>query len=663
MKLLPAAAFLAAVLMLPGGALASSLCDLEYLPAYPSANSSSLLIIPTAAADSILANLSHPMKITWIVRDNDYRIIDEGAMQRFGTCWLSEFSGKFGNFYGTSGPTPFRGSGVYTVYFSARDFSNSVEFNRSVIIHEDILSAGVNVDSSGKVLMTVDTPTDTKEVFLTIYSASDGRLIQGYNSTKLRETSYPGRYLMEITDLPMDAYYASFNFRTNSGKTGGGVSRFELKTSEMELNVETAAASYWLGQDVEISGQTKYDQVSATVRLPNGRIESLGLKSASNQRYIYTFRLLSSYPEGTYTVAASSGGATASTTFSARKVLDVSPQSLAFLVVNRTTPIEKTVTITNTANETVTLSGSTEGVTSFVTLSFDRVSLSAGSSATLTVTLNPSSLTSGMTGKVLVTGNGIVSVPVDVSVTISDTGQPSSGQSIKVNPGFYESDDCLVGTKVSPSFTIQNTGTGQLGGFTSSLSSSIKDITDVTLPSSPIGEGSTATVRLDVTPDQERTSGWADIASDGGTATIYVSLKCSADISGSIDTLKEDVDALKAQFVEARYSETSIDTIFRGLEAEVDYSVTSFESGEYASAKSSYDKATAMLEALQGVPGTGSGPTPPVDTSWVGTLAIAVVVIVLLALGFFLYKKFGSKLMRKSEGGEEGEETLEEELY
>jgi len=643
----------------------STICDLETLPSYPSANSSTLMIIPRSFVQEHMGNFSQPMKISWVLRDMDFFVLDEGAFIKFKDCWVCEFSGKTSNFYGSCGPTPLRSSGQFTLYFTAKDFSREQEFNRTVIVHSLMLAAGVNVDSTGKVLITVDAPTNTQEVWMTLYSADDGRLIQDYNRTSLKAELYPGRYTMSISSLPLGSYYASFIFRTIDGETGGAVSKFDIRTREVELAVQTDSNSYWLGEEVQISGQTKYDQVSASVRLPNGRVESLGTKTVTGQQFIYTFRLLNTYGEGIYTVSASAGGNTEQRTFTVQKVLEVSPSSIGFTVTNRTDAMERTITIRNVGNETVTLSALTEGLGTHVTADFDRMTLTGSTMATLTVRLNPATTSSGVTGKVLITGNGIVTVPVDVVITLNLPGAVTQGGGLKVSPGLWQPADCQVGKLMSPTLTIQNTGKGAIGDFSSTVSTELNNVVDVTVPSSDIQEGSTASGKLDITPNKEVTSGWVEIKSSGGSATVYISLDCAPDLTDGITTLESDVADLKANFRNSGFSDTTVSRMFDSLDSELADLTSKFASGEFAESKRIYSRVRVMLDTLSAVyQEVGTAPPPPAgggDNSWVSIVVVVIVLLIIGLLGYFLYSRFGSKVLG-GKGGE-GEESYEEELY
>jgi hypothetical protein len=493
---------------------------------------------------------------------------------------------------------------------------------------------------------------------MSLYDAADGKLIQDFDRTQLTAGQYPGRYFMDITSLSAGSYYASFGFRAPSGKSGGGVSKFDITQKEIELTVQTESSSYWLGEEAVISGQTKYDQVTASVKLPDGRSVSLGSQSVSNNQFSYTFKLLNTYGEGNYVVTVSSGTASRQRSFSVDKYLYISPPTLTFSVTNRTGTLAQSVTIQNVANETVSLSASTQDVTSYVTTSFDKTTIAPTSTSTLTVTVNPATISSDLTGQVLVKGNNVVTIPVDVVINLDLPGELGD-ERMDVSPGFWRTEDCMVGEDISTTFDVQNTGKGELSGFGYTMSSGLDDVSTVTLPTSSVPEGSFGSVGLDITPDEKRITGWMRITSNGGQETIDISLDCAEDLDYDLSTLESDVDTLKSQFYDAGFDDDAVSSIFYMLDLEVGDALTDLSADEYATSKASYTTARARYDTLGNlITEMGSVPVTPVDYSWV----IWVVVIVILGfVGYFVYTKYGSKLFGAK--GEEEEEAYEEELY
>ena len=178
--------------LLAANVRAIDICDVNHLPLYASANSSMLFMVPESIVQTKLANLSQPMKITYWVADSNFNVVDEGSLLKFADCWLCEFTGKTSDFYGNCGPTPFRKSDQFVVYFTAKDFVQKVEFNRTVLVNPEGLKIKAIVDDSGTVKITVVAPLDANEVWLSLYNAVDGKRIQDYDRTQLTPGQYGG---------------------------------------------------------------------------------------------------------------------------------------------------------------------------------------------------------------------------------------------------------------------------------------------------------------------------------------------------------------------------------------------------------------------------------------------------------------------------------------
>lgn len=647
-----------------GNVQAGNICDSNKLPSYPSVNSSMLLIIPETEVDARLSALSGPMKIRWEVRDSYWLLVDYGgAMHKFNDCWICELSGKTANFNGNCGPTPFKYGGQFRVYFFASDFDNEVDFNTTVVIHTQKMSTGVNIDSDGVVHITADTPTSTKEVWVTLYDAEDGDMIGNYDKVNLTAGNFPGRYFIEISSLSAGTYYATFGFRTTSGETGGDLIKFEIGSEAVELTTKTDKTSYSIGEKVIISGQTKYSQVSASVKTPSGKTESLGSENVVNQQYSYEFHITGS-EVGVYEVTATAGGKSSKETFSVKELINVYPLSLSFDVTSLTTTLEKNVTIQNMGNNTLTLSASTEGITNYVTTKFDKTSLSGSSTITMKVTVNPSTLASSAAGKVLISAGDDVIIPVDVTLNLNvHTGITTEGAGIRVSPGLWKEEDCLVNTPVIYTFTVQSLSDAEINDF--DYESTGVEVTDVTLPSS-VEKDSFGSLKLEVTPDREKTSGTIEITSSGGSATIYVNMDCVRDgLEYDISALESDIDDLRIQFSAAGFEEETVDNIFYFLETGLESASSSLESEWYSSAKESYMSVQARYDTLDDLlDEIGTAPIVPDNgeenplMTWV---MIIVVIVILAFVGIILYNKFGSKLFKKGEA--QDEEVIDEELY
>ncbi len=659
--------FLAATILfclLAGSVHAANICDVDnQLPAYPSVNGSMLLVIPESEVDSRLSSLSEPMKILWQPVDFEtYNYFGfGGSMRRFNGCWICELTGKQADFEGMCGPTPFTKSGQFRVDFRAMDFTHTVEFNRTMVVYAQKMSIGTNIDSDGVVHITADTPTSTKEVWITLYDAEDGDKISNYDKVNLTESQYAGRYLIDIDSLSAGAYYASFGFRTEGGETGGDIVRFEIGSETVELTAKTDKTSYFIGEDVIISGQTKYSQVSASVETPSGKTESLGSNTVVNQQYSFEFHITGS-EDGDYEVTVTAGGKSSKKIFPVEELINVYPLSLTFDVTDFSTILKKNVTILNTGNDSLALSASTEDITSHVTTKFGKTSLAGSSATTLTVTVSPSALATSTAGKVLISAGDDVSIPVDVTLNVNvQGGTTTEGAGIRVSPGLWKEEDCLVNVPVSYTFTVQSLSDAEINDF--DYESTGVEVTDVTLPSS-VNKDSFGSLTIEVTPETEKTSGTIEITSSGGSAIIYVNMECASDrLEDDISTLESDVDSLKIQFSDAGFEAETINNIFYYLETELDSASSSLESEWYSSAKESYMSSQARYETLDSLiseldslPSAGSD-----DGSWVTWVTVIIVIVILASVGFVLYNKFGSRLFKKGES--QDEETIDEELY
>jgi len=661
MRKLLLAASLVLFFIFTGNVQASNICDYDYVPTYPSVNSTMLLVVPRSTVDTQMGDLVDPSKVVWVVRKVDYSFVDEGSMLKYNDCWVCEFSGKTTDFYGNCGPTPFRTGGSFMLYFTAQDFERMVEFNKTIAIQPEKMASGISVDDSGTVRITADVPINANEVWITLFNAQSGDVIQDFNRTALIKGTYPGRYTMDISSLPVGTYYASFGFR-GTGIYGGSVSRFEIASRVVPLSVDTDKGSYWLGEEVEISGQSDYGQVSAVVRFPSGKTSNLGTANVVSKSYNYAFRLMSDYEAGDYKVTVTAGNKTAEKTFSVSKLIIVNPLSLSFSVTDRSSTITKTITVQNTGNSSITLSASSESITNYVDLEFDKTSVAAGSTATLTVTLDPQTLGSDLTGRILIQGGSMVTVPVSVDVSMDITG-PVEGPVIKASPAFFSTDNCVVGQAVESSFAIQNTGEGSLDDFNYDLSSSLDGIAEVTLPDSSISPGSTKSLGVKITPTYSSASGSVEVSSNGGTTTLYISLNCADGVStDAIAELETQVASLKDDFTNAGFDEGAVSSIFYSLDDDLSQASDNLQSGSYAQSKENLMKAQATYDALSAVLaeiGSSGGTPGGGDSSWVTWVVVVVVVVILALVGFFIYSKFGSKLLKK--GGGEGEEPYEEE--
>jgi hypothetical protein len=664
---------IALLFLLVGNVQAANICDSKKIPSYPSVNGSMLLIIPASEVDSKLSGLSSPMRIRWDVLDQDFYYIDYGgSLQKFGDCWICEFSGKESTFEGSCGPTPFKMDGQFRIDFAASDFDHpatypeetneEIKFNRTINIHSETMGSGVNVDSDGDVHITVDTPHNTEEVWVTLYDAEDGEMVSGFDKINLTPTLYTGRYLIDIDSLSGGTYYAAFGFRTAGGETGGDLLKFDIGEEEVELTAKTDKDSYFIGETVVISGRTKYSSVTASVEDSAGGKHPLGSADVSDGEYIYDYHITGD-EEGDYEVTVTAGGKSAKEIFSVAQTLSVFPLSCTFDITDRSEKLEQNVTIRNVGNGTVTMSAGTEDVASYVTTELGEKSLGTSSSTKLKITVNPAGLSASKTGRVLITA-GDVMIPVDVILNLDIETGPATGDgtALKISPGLWKEDDCIVGTPVSYTFTVQSLE-GEITDF--GYDETGLTVSDATLPES-VDEDTFGSLDIEITPGVQRTSGTVEITSSGGSSVIYVSLDCiDEDTGDDISTMESDVDKLKLDFSGLGFDAETINSIFYLLTAELESASSSLDSERYASARESYMSAQARYETLQSL--ASELETSPVQAdggeenplmTWI---VIIVVVVIVALVGFVVYNKFGAKLLKK--GGESEEEAIDEELY
>ncbi|MCD6495787.1 MAG: hypothetical protein J7K54_00795 [Candidatus Aenigmarchaeota archaeon] len=647
-------------LMFAQAASAENICDSQRLPFYPSVNSSMILVIPTSEVSSRLSELSGPVSIGWEARDASLYTVRWGSMHKFGDCWICEFSGTDSNFNGNCGATPFMEGGQYNIYFYADDFSHDIEFNRSMLIYTQRMTTGVNVGDDGVVYITADTPTSTEDVWLTLFNADDGEMVTGFDKVNLTQTPFPGRYTFEINSLSTGRYYAVFGFRTTSGEGGGDLAKFEIESQALSLS--TDKESYYIGEEIVISGKTTYSQVSASIKTPDGKTESLGTADAINQQYTFVLHSDGTYEEGDYEITATAGGNTAKHTFSLKKLLSVSPLSLTFDIYDTETAVTRNVSIQNLGNDSLSLSSATETLGSYVSTEFGKAALNGLGSTTLSVTINPTSLSESLTGKVIVKAGDTISIPVGVNVNLkTQTGTSQEGEGeIRVTPALWQEDSCIPDSPVSKTFSVQAVG-ADAGDF--DYDASGVDVTDIELPDS-VAKGTYGSIDIEVTPSKINEYGQIVVSSSLGTSTIYVSFKCTEDVSNDLTTLTEDLNELKLSYSEL-FTDNDVGNIFSFINNNIDSATSSLETGDYAaaheyyqSAKARYETLDSLLEYIKNTAPAGGGEGSPVVT-WI---IVIIVLAVLGVLGYVAYTKYGSKLLKKGESAPE-DEDVDEELY
>ncbi len=676
------AAFFLAVFM-SAGAQATNICDLMNIPYFPTVNRSMILIIPTDEVNQRLASLGEPLKISWDVRynkDHDYayQLVHDyawGSMQRYNDCYICEFSGDRGDFDGDCGPVPITEPGVYDVTFYANSFSKMVEFNRSLEVRAidsiGALEMIMTVDDD-VVHVTADVPVTTNQIWINVYDKATGDTIPGYEYRSLNSTSVAGRYMLDIVGLEPGDYYASLGFRTTYPKTGGTLMEFRIEESQVEVEVNTEKADYWIGEKVIISGKTKYGSVSGSVSMPGGNKISLPKKTVTDGEYSYEFDLLNSYSTGNYTITIDAGElATAQKGINVARLFRVGKTSLTFDFQDSTTEIVENITVFNEVNESVTLSATTEGVTGFAVPVLAKNILGSKSTTTLTVTGKPQGLTGEKTGIIYVSSvDEGVSIPIEVTLTKEEETPKCQTEcdtgALSVLPVMVKFSDCVEGEVLNETLTIKNLGDEVINSFEHKPSG--LDVEDAEFPDS-LDPGSEGSLVLSINAERGFDTGSIEISGGGSKVKVYVSMNCIEDVSDDVYTLADDVDALKADYSEAGFGDDSIYNIFYFLDMDVKSAQDSLDLDEYDSAKVSYASALASYEALDGLlTGIEGGDiSAGGDCGWATGTIIILVIALVAVLGFFVYDKFGSKLFSKSgdsgQPGESGEESYEEELY
>ncbi|MCL5022361.1 MAG: choice-of-anchor D domain-containing protein [Nitrospirae bacterium] len=202
-------------------------------------------------------------------------------------------------------------------------------------------------------------------------------------------------------------------------------------------------------------------------------------------------------------------------------VLSVSPTTLSFgNQTVGTTSAAQTVTVSNTGNATLTVSGITNGnTTDFVlTAPATPFTVNAGASQTFTVAFKPAT-----TG----TKSATISIASDggsASVSATGTGAAQSAPVLSVSPTTLSFGSQTVGTTSSAqTVTISNTGTATLNiANIAQAGSSAFSFSPASL--SPIEAGASATLTVTYSPTAAVTdSGSLTITSDGGSATVTLS--------------------------------------------------------------------------------------------------------------------------------------------
>ncbi|MBN1896372.1 MAG: hypothetical protein JW789_01435 [Candidatus Aenigmarchaeota archaeon] len=659
--------FLAAMIaftMFSGSVLAEEICDFKLIPANPSVNGSVIVVVPTYFVASNLSNLTGAMRIEWDIQDPiEHNLVARGLLHRFGDCWVCEFSGKYSNFEGNCGPSPFRYSGNYLFNGYAFNYDKSVYFDWDVPVNSKTMKHAINIVDDD-VYISVEAPIDTEYVSIKIYDAYTGKIVDDVEKKNLTKGNSSGVFFTSIESVDPGTYYLAFSFKTSDKYRGGDLAKFTIGTEGVELNTKIDKSSYWLGESVMISGQTKYSTVTLKLQKPSGAFEEIDKVTAVSERYSAEYVLPIGYAEGDYRIVAEAGNATADVTFNAKRLFSVSKTAASFTVSNRSVRSSENITIQNTGVETLTLSVTTQGLGTAAEARIDKSVVAASSSTVLTIETNPLTVFDDVEGKVIVTGNGIVAVPIDVSINLDLPGQATgAGTAMDISPGYLFTDDCRMDEEYEASFTVKNTGSTLMNAF--SYNPSGISLSEGTSAPSSISAGGIGTLKLVLVPDSRVNEGYVTLTSSGGSSNIYIKMMCTGDISYDIETLSTDIAILKETFAGLGFDSATVDDMFYIIDSEVSDTQSSYDSGEYATAAESYASAKARYEAFQEIALAMElgGPSPGGDSSWVTYVIIVIVLAVLGGAGFFVYSKYGSKLKGGSEDSPQGEESYDEELY
>jgi len=142
--------------------------------------------------------------------------------------------------------------------------------------------------------------------------------------------------------------------------------------------------------------------------------------------------------------------------------ISIAPGSLNFGAVNVGQSSKQTITITNQANSTATLTGSV-GILSApfsVVSGGGTFNLAAGQSVTVTVQLSPT--TAGTASATLSITHNATNQPNPTNVSLSGIGVGTKASAISVTPTAKDYDNVKVNKSKTASFKVTNTGKGDL---------------------------------------------------------------------------------------------------------------------------------------------------------------------------------------------------------
>lgn len=473
-------------------------------------------------------------------------------------------------------------------------------------------------ESSTPYIMQVDSINQYNEKTNSTLTVDVGSIELDYDIAVLNNTVY--MEVFSVGPIADSISYAVYH-KDNFSLVGSGYISLEknLQTKRFEGNIELAGGDYYFafitnsntefGGDLmkisiaksEVEQGCTGSQQTGEYPLEIGEMEPLNAIINPNQNYEYSGYKVTNAGEEDMT------GLTASIPFDFSKMLDIE---------------------------------------------FDSETLEVNSSMFFTVKLfNIQSATSINTIVDVVSDTGTVGkIPLEIFVSVIG-GSSSSGGDFSIQPSTW-SGSFLVGDDASKSFTITNSGAGEIS-LDYSVTGNIEDIATVTVPSTLTTSGS-----VDVYLDPVSSGNYQGsiiINSGSGSQTILVNTEFYDDLTYQIDSIKTDFEDLKSILSSAQLM------LLANTIDEIDSAITSAESqigyGNYKLAETSFIEAQAKVSALSDL-ATYQAPTnTPTTTCGPDlTLPLLFVIIIMAGGGAFLFMK------NKKAGKENMDEELDKEL-
>jgi hypothetical protein len=246
-----------------------------------------------------------------------------------------------------------------------------------------------------------------------------------------------------------------------------------------------------------------------------GTISNSGLYTAPNSPGSFTVKATS--------VADTTKSASASVTVtSASPVIAVSPTSVSFSTIPATTTSSQALVVTNSGGSTLTVSqANVSGSTVFsVTAPTFPFTLSPGQSSTVTIQFAP--LTAGTyNGSLSLVSNASNTLP---AIPLSGTATAPPTYLLSVYPTSLSFGSVLVGSAVTQTATLSNTGNSSVTVFSASTTGAGFSVTGVTFPFS-IAAGASRSVTIRFAPQVSgAVSGVASFTSNATNSPTTISL-------------------------------------------------------------------------------------------------------------------------------------------